>query len=149
MGVFATRSPFRPNPIGLSSVRLVAVRFNEKLQIINYELSDRLTDRDFERAKSGMLECSESGRMELIVSGADVLDGTPIYDIKPYLSFSDSHPDARNGFAEETKDYQIEVDWSLVEAEYQGSLGSVSAECPPKHPRTTPSIPPYHSPSFA
>ena len=78
MGVFATRSPFRPNPIGLSSVRLVAVE-------------------------------AETGRMELIVSGADVLDGTPIYDIKPYLSFSDSHPEAQNGFAEETKDYKLEV----------------------------------------
>ena len=74
MGVFATRSPFRPNPIGLSSVRLVAVEDKE-----------------------------------LIVCGADVLDGTPIYDIKPYLSFSDSHPDARNGFAEETKEYRLAV----------------------------------------
>ena len=79
MGVFATRSPFRPNPIGLSSVRLIEVRNGE-----------------------------------LIVSGADVLDGTPIYDIKPYLSFSDSHPEAKNGFAEETKDRELEVDWSLV-----------------------------------
>lgn len=77
MGVFATRSPFRPNPIGLSSVRLVGI---------------------------------ENG--DLIVSGADVLDGTPIYDIKPYLSFSDSHEDARNGFAEESKDYKLTVDWS-------------------------------------
>ena len=77
MGVFATRSPFRPNPIGLSSVKLIRV---------------------------------ENG--ELIVSGADVLDGTPIYDIKPYLSFSDSHPDAKNGFAEETKDYELEIVWS-------------------------------------
>ena len=74
MGVFATRSPFRPNPIGLSSVKLVGM---------------------------------ENG--ELIVSGADLLDGTPIYDIKPYLSFSDSHPEAANGFAEETKDYTLEV----------------------------------------
>ena len=74
MGVFATRSPFRPNPIGLSSVRLVEI---------------------------------ENG--DLIVSGADVLDGTPIYDIKPYLSFSDSHEDARNGFAEESKGYRLEV----------------------------------------
>ena len=79
MGVFATRSPFRPNPIGMSSVRLVKV---------------------------------DQG--ELIVSGADVLDGTPIYDIKPYLSFSDSHPDAQNGFAEEKKDYQLAVDWSEI-----------------------------------
>jgi len=77
MGVFATRSPFRPNPLGLSSVRLVAV---------------------------------ENG--DLIVSGADVLDGTPIYDIKPYLSFSDSHEDAKNGFAEEHKDTRLEVQWN-------------------------------------
>jgi tRNA-Thr(GGU) m(6)t(6)A37 methyltransferase TsaA len=74
MGVFATRSPYRPNPIGLSSVKLIGI---------------------------------ENG--ELVVSGADVLDGTPIYDIKPYLSFSDSHPDAQNGFAEETKDRTLEV----------------------------------------
>ena len=74
MGVFATRSPYRPNPIGLSSVKLMGI---------------------------------ENG--ELIVSGADVLDGTPIYDIKPYLSFSDSHPDAQNGFAEETKDRTLGV----------------------------------------
>ena len=79
MGVFATRSPFRPNPTGLSSARLIEVRNGE-----------------------------------LIVSGADVLDGTPIYDVKPYLSFSDSHPEAKNGFAEETKDRELEVDWSLV-----------------------------------
>lgn len=78
MGVFASRSPYRPNPLGLSSVRLIGI---------------------------------ENG--DLIVSGADVLDGTPIYDIKPYLSFSDSHPDAKNGFAEETKDYQLEVKWQV------------------------------------
>ena len=77
MGVFATRSPFRPNPIGMSSVRLVGI---------------------------------EDG--DLIVSGADVLDGTPIYDIKPYLSFSDSHADAKNGFAEEHKDTRLEVQWN-------------------------------------
>ena len=77
MGVFATRSPFRPNPIGLSSVRLVGI---------------------------------EDG--DLIVSGADLLDGTPIYDIKPYLSFSDCHEDAQNGFAEEHKDTRLEVEWN-------------------------------------
>lgn len=74
MGVFATRSPFRPNPIGLSSVKLIGI---------------------------------EDG--DLIVSGADVLDGTPIYDIKPYLSFSDSHENAQNGFAEDSKGYRLEV----------------------------------------
>jgi len=74
MGVFATRSPFRPNPLGLSSVRLIGI---------------------------------EQG--DLIVSGADLLDGTPIYDIKPYLSFSDSHEDAKNGFAEEHKEDRLAV----------------------------------------
>lgn len=74
MGVFATRSPYRPNHLGLSSVRLLRI---------------------------------EDGN--LIVSGADLLDGTPIYDIKPYLSFSDAHPDASNGFAEATKDYALSV----------------------------------------
>ena len=77
MGVFATRSPFRPNPIGLSSVRLVGI---------------------------------ENG--DLIVSGADLLDGTPIYDIKPYLSFSDSHEDAQNGFAEAHKDTGLVVEYN-------------------------------------
>lgn len=113
MGVFATRSPFRPNPIGLSSVRLIGVRLNEKLKIKKYELSGKSTDRDFEMSNSGIPKCPGSGRMELIVSGADVLDGTPIYDIKPYLSFSDSHPEAKNGFAEETKDYHLEVEWQV------------------------------------
>lgn len=74
MGVFATRSPYRPNHLGLTSVKLLRV---------------------------------EDGA--LVVSGADLLDGTPIYDIKPYLSFSDSHTDAENGFAEPTKDYHLRV----------------------------------------
>lgn len=86
MGVFATRSPFRPNPIGLSSVRLVGM---------------------------------EDG--DLIVSGADVLDGTPIYDIKPYLSFSDSHPEAHNGFAEETKDMRLKVEMIAQEVLNDGN----------------------------
>ena len=79
MGVFATRSPFRPNPVGLTSVKLLRVE-----------------------------DTNDSG-LVLVVSGADLLDGTPIYDIKPYLTFSDSHPDANNGFAEDTKDYYLEV----------------------------------------
>ena len=81
MGVFATRSPYRPNPIGMSSVKLVGVT-------------------------NGQTANGEKG-LELIVSGADVMDGTPIYDIKPYLSYSDSHEDAKNGFADETKDYHL------------------------------------------
>ena len=78
MGVFATRSPFRPNAIGLSSVRLLSV------------------------------ENTAEGKV-LVVAGADILDGTPIYDIKPYLAFTDSHPDAVCGFADEVRDYSLEV----------------------------------------
>ena len=69
-GIFATRSPFRPNSIGLSSVQLEEIRWKE------------------------------NGEPFLIVSGADLLDGTPIYDIKPYLPYTDSHPDARGSFGE-------------------------------------------------
>lgn len=79
MGVFATRSPFRPNPIGLTSVKLLRI------------------------------EDTPDKGLVLVVSGADLMDGTPIYDIKPYLAFSDSHPDARNGFAEATRDYRLRV----------------------------------------
>ena len=79
MGVFATRSPFRPNPIGLTSVKLLRIE---------------------ETVQDGLV---------LVVTGADLLDGTPIYDIKPYLAFSDCHPDAKNGFAEATKDYHLQV----------------------------------------
>ncbi|MBQ2540851.1 MAG: tRNA (N6-threonylcarbamoyladenosine(37)-N6)-methyltransferase TrmO [Paludibacteraceae bacterium] len=101
MGVFATRSPFRPNPIGLSSVRLVKV-LRDKVQ-------------------------SEKGSsLELIVSGADLMDGTPIYDIKPYLEYCDCHPDATNGFAEETKEHCLEVDWSMVKS--RDSLDIVSTK---------------------
>ena len=79
MGVFATRSPFRPNPIGLSSVKLLGVK-----------------------------ETRDEGTV-LEVLGADILDGTPIYDIKPYLAYTDSHPDAIGGFADGVKDYSVEV----------------------------------------
>ena len=78
-GVFATRSPFRPNPIGLSSVRLEKVDFDPKLGPVLY------------------------------VSGADLMDGTPIYDIKPYIAYTDSHPDAVSGFASTPADYLLEV----------------------------------------
>ena len=81
VGVFATRSPFRPNPIGLSSVRLLGVEHTD-------------TEGDV-----------------LLVSGADLLDGTPIYDIKPYLAFTDSHPDAIGGFADGVRDYKLTVDF--------------------------------------
>ena len=83
MGVFATRSPYRPNSIGLSSVRLLSVE---------------------ESADEGLV---------LIVEGADLLDGTPIYDVKPYLPFTDSHPDAVGGFADEVREYGLKVNFSL------------------------------------
>lgn len=79
MGVFATRSPFRPNPVGLSCV---------KLERIEYTRSEGPV---------------------LYVSGCDLMDGTPIYDIKPYLPFTDSHPDACGGFAERTDDRTVSV----------------------------------------
>ena len=110
MGVFATRSPFRPNPIGLSSVRLL-------------------------KAYPRPLPEGKGVRWELLVSGADVLDGTPIYDIKPYLSFSDSHPDARNGFAEETKNDHLEVDWGMYSPDYLSKTDRERTENGPKTDR--------------
>lgn len=70
MGVFATRSPFRPNPLGLSSVRISHVDF----------------------------DCADAPVIH--VTGADLMDGTPIYDIKPYVPYADSHPDAEGGFTD-------------------------------------------------
>ena len=78
-GVFASRAPYRPNPLGLSNVRLIKVEADEKLGTV------------------------------LIVEGADMLDGTPIYDIKPYLPYADAWPDARGGFADKHVDDWIEV----------------------------------------
>ncbi len=79
MGVFSTRSPFRPNPIGLSSVRLDKVEYTK-----------------------------DRGPV-LWVRGADLLDGTPIYDIKPYLAYADSHPDAVGGFTENLEERKLQV----------------------------------------
>ena len=67
IGVFASRSPFRPNPLGLSSVRIESV---------------------------------DAARGEIHVLGADLADGTPIYDIKPYVAYADSHPGVRSGFVD-------------------------------------------------
>ena len=82
VGVFATRSPFRPNPLGLSCVKM------EKIV------------------------CEEENGTVIYVTGADLADGTPIYDIKPYLPFADSHPDAIGGFADEKKEHHLEVSLS-------------------------------------
>ena len=80
VGVFATRSPFRPNRIGLTVVRLIRME-------------------------------EENGRITLVVSGADLMDGTPIVDIKPYLPYVDSVPDAVGGFTEQTERHRLTVDF--------------------------------------
>ena len=79
MGVFATRSPFRPNNLGLSCVRLLEVKHTQQYGTV------------------------------LIVGGADLLDGTPIFDIKPYIPYSDSRPEAAGGFTDRVGDFLLDV----------------------------------------
>lgn len=105
VGVFATRSPFRPNPIGLSSVKILSIDFH-----------------------------TEEGPV-IMVAGADLMNQTPIYDIKPYLPHVDSHPEARGGFAYEVKDYGLNVDfpeeWKrLVPAGKQEALTQILEQDP-------------------
>ena len=105
MGVFATRSPFRPNPIGLSSVRL-----------------------------EGIEEDGANGRV-LIVSGADLMDETPIYDIKPYLPGVDAHPEASDGFVGTHAQQLLEVELAPELAErlspsQQSALREILAQDP-------------------
>ncbi len=105
LGVFATRSPFRPNPIGLSAVRLVGVELG---------------------GGDGPL---------LHVAGADLMDGTPIYDIKPYIPYADAHPEATGGFTDAVPRRTLAVDCpppllEAVPAEKRGALLGVLAEDP-------------------
>lgn len=105
MGVFATRSPFRPNSLGLSSVKLLGVERTEKEGCV------------------------------LKVSGADLLDGTPIFDIKPYLAYVDSHPEASNGFALDEKSGSVEVEINnalleMIPEEKRKALIAVLAQDP-------------------
>lgn len=104
-GVFATRSPFRPNGIGLSCVRLVSIEQDRQLGPV------------------------------LHVAGADLLDGTPIYDIKPYLPYTDAHPDAAGGFAERVQGHSLRVECPAellekVAADKQKALLGVLAQDP-------------------
>lgn len=97
VGVFASRSPFRPNPVGLSSVRLLAV--------------------DVDDVRGPVLR----------VAGADMMDGTPIYDIKPYVPVSDLHPDAQGGFSDAHRDHKLAVDFpgkwlEMIPPEKRGAL---------------------------
>lgn len=93
MGVFATRSPFRPNNIGLSAVRI--------------------------------LNITEKEPIEIIVSGADLIDGTPIYDIKPYLPQFDSHPEARGGFTSTNEWQRLDV---VIPEDIRQRLGASTCE---------------------
>ena len=92
IGVFATRSPFRPNPVGLSCVRLAGIEYTE-----------------------------HEGPV-LTVLGADLMNGTPIYDIKPYLPYADSHPEASGGFTDNTA-------WKNLSVRFEnGTLEKISEE---------------------
>ncbi len=108
MGVFATRSPFRPNAIGLSSVKLEGI----------------------EQTAQGTV---------LLVSGADLMNGTPILDIKPYLPFTDCHTDAIGGYADEKFDYSLKVEISddlLSRVPYdkrEGLIGVLSQDPRPSY----------------
>ena len=93
VGVFATRSPFRPNNIGLSSVRISRI--------------------EWETSKGPVVH----------VKGADLMDGTPIYDIKPYVVYADCHPDARCGFVDDRKWAKLDVEISEEMKEYLKEQG--------------------------
>ena len=105
MGVFATRSPYRPNHLGLSSVALIGIEKTKDLGTV------------------------------LRVSGADLKDGTPIFDIKPYIAYTDAHPKAVSGFAEEFVDYGLSVFCpesllAIVKSEEQGTLLKILEQDP-------------------
>ena len=111
MGVFATRSPFRPNSLGLSSVRLLGVE-----------------------------QTADCGTV-LHVAGADLMDGTPIFDIKPYIPYSDCHPSATGGFTDSAKDFTLTVDFPphllslLPEEKRDAALGVLSHDPRPSYQR--------------
>uniref|UniRef100_UPI003FEF5381 tRNA (N6-threonylcarbamoyladenosine(37)-N6)-methyltransferase TrmO n=1 Tax=Prevotella sp. TaxID=59823 RepID=UPI003FEF5381 len=98
VGVFATRSPFRPNNIGLSSVRISRI--------------------EWETSKGPVVH----------VKGADLMDGTPIYDIKPYVVYADCHSDARSGFVDDRKWAKLDVEISEEMKEYLKEQGVTDAK---------------------
>jgi len=98
MGVFATRSPFRPNPLGLSSVRIDHVELD-----------------------------SPDGPV-IWVKGADLMDGTPIYDIKPYITYADSHPEARSGYVDTLSERHVDVEIEEAAHQQMKSLCAASYE---------------------
>ena len=112
MGVFATRSPFRPNHLGLSSVKLLGVE---------------------QTAQYGTV---------LHVGGADLMDGTPIFDIKPYISYGDCHPDAIGGFTDQAREFLLEVDFpknlllKLPEEKWEAAMGVLRHDPRPSYQRS-------------
>ena len=109
MGVFATRSPFRPNSLGLSSVRLLGVERTEDFGTV------------------------------LHVGGADLMDGTPIFDIKPYIPYGDCHPEATGGFTDRAGQFLLQVDFParllamLPEEKREAVLGVLSHDPRPSY----------------
>ena len=112
MGVFATRSPFRPNSLGLSCVRII-----------------------------GLEQTVENGTV-IHVAGADLMDGTPIFDIKPYIPYSDAHPDALGGFTATADDFILQVDFPaellqlLPEDKRQAAIEVLSHDPRPSYQRS-------------
>lgn len=112
LGVFATRSPFRPNNLGLSCVRLIGTEHTEKYGTV------------------------------LHVGGADLMDGTPIFDIKPYIPYSDCKPDASGGFTDRAGDFLLQVDFpahlleKLPAEKRQAAIGVLSHDPRPSYQRT-------------
>ena len=111
IGVFATRSPFRPNNLGLSSVKLLGVEHTEKLGTV------------------------------LHVGGADLMDGTPIFDIKPYIAYGDSHPEARGGFTDTAGDFLLNVEFpeellkKLPESKQEAAVAVLTHDPRPSYQR--------------
>ena len=111
MGVFATRSPFRPNNLGLSSVKLLVVEHTEKYGTV------------------------------LHVGGADLMDGTPIFDIKPYIPYGDCHPEATGGFTDTAGEFLLNVDFPpsllalLPEEKRPAAIGVLSHDPRPSYQR--------------
>ena len=111
MGVFATRSPFRPNNLGLSSVKLLGVEHTAEFGTV------------------------------LHVGGADLMDGTPIFDIKPYIPYGDCHPDATGGFTDSAGEFLLRVDCPaellilLPEDKREAAIGVLSHDPRPSYQR--------------
>ena len=112
MGVFATRSPFRPNNMGLSSVKLLGVEHTTEFGTV------------------------------LHVGGADLMDGTPIFDVKPYIPYSDCHTDATGGFTDNAGDFLLEVDFpaellkKLPVSKWEAAVGVLSHDPRPSYQKS-------------